>query len=488
MRTPTLVRRITLAALAVLSVAASATEWFLSPTGSDSTGNGSIGNPYRTLGHVLDQEAGIVQAGDTLTLRGTPGNNTYNETEVRLRLPLTLRSHPGEWAVINCPIGPPDGVCVQIDPTASGSLLSRLEIVGGTYYGIFFQTDWESVNNRQGHGASNVVVEDCKVHDSGRDAIKITPKSNDIVIRRCEIYNTGKIYPPGTPQEDKNAEGIDNVNGSRMRVEDSHIHDIASNGLYFKGGAADVLVQRNRIERTGGGGIMVGFDTSPEYFDTAINPRYYESIRGIVRNNVVRETGLAGIGLYAAQDALIANNTLVHTATAGHAALYFGVTLQDYDPVAGRPPSVNPVLRNNLVVQDGGDCLRVRWANEIDAAGLYGLEGSPGSDYNWFYNERGACLFADNRPGSPLGDGGTLSQWQSHAASDTHSHSGSIAVSLDGHLLANSPAIGQGSPLAQVTDDIDGETRGQRVDIGADQHVSGKRHGALIPLLFLLLQ
>jgi hypothetical protein len=60
-------------------------------------------------------------------------------------------------------------------------------------------------------------------------------------VRRCEIHNTGRIYPTGTPVDDMNAEGIDNVNGSRMLVEDNWIHDIATNGLYFKGGAADVV-------------------------------------------------------------------------------------------------------------------------------------------------------------------------------------------------------------------------------------------------------
>mgnify|MGYP000947949270 CR=1 FL=1 len=52
-------------------------------------------------------------------------------------------------------------------------------------------------------------------------AIKITPMSRNITIRRCEIYNTGRIYPAGTLLDDKNAEGIDNVNGSRMVVEQS---------------------------------------------------------------------------------------------------------------------------------------------------------------------------------------------------------------------------------------------------------------------------
>ncbi|MBI5257577.1 MAG: right-handed parallel beta-helix repeat-containing protein [Burkholderiales bacterium] len=452
-----------------VSLLAGAAEWFVSPAGSDATGNGSLASPYKTLGHLLSPERALVQAGDTVTLRGPAGNNVFHETEVRLRVPLTLRSHAGEWAVISCPINLPDGVCIQIDPSASGSRLSRLEVMGGNLYGLFFQTDWDARDNRGGKGASNVIVEDCKVHDTGRDAIKITPKSDDITIRRCEIYNTGRAYPPGTPLDDKNAEGIDNVNGSRMRVEDNHIHDIATTGLYFKGGAADVLVQRNRIERTGVGGIMVGFDTSPDFFDTTINPQYYESIRGTVVNNVVRDTGYAGIGLYAAQDALVAHNTVVNAARSGHAAIYFGVTLQDFDPVAVRPPTVNPVIRNNLVIQSGGDCVGIRWANEISAAGVYGLSGAPGTDFNWYHNTSGECRFFDNRPGSPLADGGGLALWRSHQRADANSLTGTIGVTADGHLLAGSPAIDKGVALPQVREDLDRQVRNAPVDIGADE-------------------
>lgn len=459
--------RIAFVVLASLAPAAHGAEWFVSTAGSDANGNGSLVLPFRTLSHVLDPANDIVSAGDTVTLRGLPGANVYNEVEVRLRVPLTLRSRAGEWAHIACPLDVPDTVCVQIDPEASGSRLSRLEISGGWYYGVFLQTDWESQGNPSGTGAPNVIVEDCKIHHTGRDAIKITPKCDDVTIRRTEIWNSGAGYPPGTPLDDKNAEGIDNVNGARMIVQDSYIHDTATTGVYFKGGAADVVIERNRIENAGVAGILVGFDTSPEFFDTTLNPGYYEAIRGIVRNNCVRGANYAGIGMYAAQNAIVANNTIVDTANLGHAALYFGVTFQDYDPQAGRPASVGTQLRNNLVVQNGGRCVAIRHSDEL--GGLSGLAGNPGSDWNGFRDTTGVCEFADARPGSPIDGGGTLAQWRAAVNADTNSLAAAFAVDANCRLPAGSPAIDRGEALASVVDDIDRDARAGAYDIGADE-------------------
>ena len=54
--------------LGVSALPASAAEWFVSPQGSDATGDGSLGKPLRTLGHLLDPARELVRAGDTVTL------------------------------------------------------------------------------------------------------------------------------------------------------------------------------------------------------------------------------------------------------------------------------------------------------------------------------------------------------------------------------------------------------------------------------------
>ena len=459
------IRTVAIALALSITGSAQAAEWFVSTLGSDTTGNGSLASPFRTLRQVLAPTAGIVRSGDIVTLLGPAGNKTFHECDVRLRVPLTLRAPAGEMAHIHCDLTVEDSVTIQIDPEASGSRLSRLEISGGYYYGVFLQTDWDQRGNPGGRGASNIVIEDVKIHDTGRDGVKITPKCDHVTIRRTEIWNTGAIYPASTSLDDKNAEGIDNVNGSFMTVEDSYIHHTATTGLYFKGGATDVIVQRNRIENTGVAGILVGFDTSPEFFDIVANPQYYEAIRGVVRNNVIRNTNYAGIGLYAARDSVVANNTIINTANLGHAALYFGVTFQDYEPEARRPPNLNPLIRNNLVLQKGGDCVRIRYSAEL--GGLSGLSGNANSDFNAFHDTSGLCQFIDSRPGSVIADAGTFSQWRTASGGDASSISAPFAVDTDGRLPAGSPAIDRGQTVAQVTDDFEGHPRIAPYDVGA---------------------
>jgi hypothetical protein len=454
--------------LLALSCPAAAREWFVSTAGSDDAGNGSESKPYRTVQYAVDRAT----AGDTITVRGPSSNRTYNECDVRLRQKLVLRSYPGERAHIHCDMNTPDSVTVQIDPGASGSRLSGLEISGGMYYGVMLQTGWWQDATGNEKGPTGVVLEDLLIHDTGRDGIKITPKSDNAVIRRVEIHHTGAIYPPGTSLDDKNADGIDNVNGSGMVVEDSYIHHTATTGVYFKGGAADVVIQRNRIEEAGQAGILVGFDTSVEFFDLRANPNYYEAIRGTVRNNYVKGTAYAGIGLYAAKDAVVANNTIVDAAREGHAALYFGIPLQDWDPEAGRPPSVNPKLFNNLVHGSAGRCLDVRHLDIPDdpaLRNLQGLRGSTGSDYNAYADD---CRFYDGRPGSALTNA-TLEQWRSATGADIHSLSGSFPVDAKGQPAAGSPVIHAGNPEIPVHDDISGEARDGRPSIGAWQRAAG---------------
>ena len=449
--------------LVIVSSISIAAEYYVSTTGNDTTGTGSIGSPYGTIQHVLDN---VVASGDVITLRA----GTYSENVRIRRASITIQSMTGEWAVIQSVINDEDkDITVIFDVDSDGSRLQRVEVIGGYWYGIKFNTEWGWVEPNEGSGACNIIIEDCKIHDTGQACIKVTPGCDDITIRRCEIYNSGRRSPDS-------AEAIDNVNGDRMLVQQCYIHDITATGLYAKGGANGTIIERCMVTNCGAAGILLGFDTSPEFFDIVVNPDYYENIDGTVINCIVVNTQYSGIGMYAAKNAKIYNNTLVDVAQEGHSGLYFGLTFQDWEPEAGRPPSVNPVIRNNIVVQSrssNSTIMDIRYSNEL--GGLSGLSGMPTMSNNRYYVESGTALFEDNRPGHEFEAG--LAQWQSHIFGDTGSTEGDPGMvnptSGDYHLSSTSACIDTGTSNGAPSTDYDGVTRpqGTGYDVGALEYV-----------------
>ena len=442
-----------------------AAEFYVSPAGSDGTGNGTISLPYGHIQHVLDN---VALSGDVIILRG----GQYNEN-IRIRNSnMTIRSEIDEWAVIQSVIDTNDenrDIAVIFDVDSNGSRLQRVEVVGGNYYGIKFQTKWDYGDPNDRSGASSIIIEDCIIHDTGNACIKVTPGCDDITIRRCEIYNSGR-------DRAESAEAIDNVNGDRMRVEQCYIHDITDTGLYAKGGAMGMLVDRCLVKDCDGAGILVGFDTSPEFFDLTVNPGYYENINGLVQNCVIINTQYAGIGMYAAQNPKIYNNTIVNAAQDDHAGLYFGVTFQDWEPEAGRPASINPIICNNIVVQSGDAnpmVMAIRYADELE--GLSGLSGMPAMSNNCYHVTGVNAGFEDNRPGHEFSGG--LDGWQAHISGDAGSMETNPAfkasASDDYSLSAGSTCVDAGTSSGAPTSDYDGITRpqGLEFDIGAYEYI-----------------
>ena len=401
---------------------------YVSPDGNDATATGSIKAPYKSINSALK----IAQPGATIVLRG----GTYREgRSVSVRKSnITIKSAKGEWAVIDLTTfdhGNQEHSGVEFyaeDEITRGvvkdCILQNVEVKGG-FYTVCCDTKWDWGQTDRS-GTSNIIIENCILRDSSNDAVKVKPGCKNITIRYNEIYNSGRAYIGYSDFNtgERNSEGIDNVNGDGMHVHNNYIHDICSNAIYAKGGATDVVIENNRIERTYGAGIMLGFDTSPEYFDLKENPKYYENIRGIVRNNLIIDTGWEGIGLYASKDVQVYNNTVVNAVTYGqgnyHSPIYFGVATQDWDNPAGCPPNVHPSIHHNIVCQPStytNRIIDIRYATDVYSFGLSGLSGKPTMNDNCYYVAGKNATFSDNRPSSSLSNV-RLSAWQSHIDGD----------------------------------------------------------------------
>jgi hypothetical protein len=84
--------------LLMSSVGAFAADYFVSPSGSDTNGDGSIGNPWQTITFAID----YIQPGDALYLR----NGAYHEQLITVRdgiasAPITIAGYTGETAVVD---------------------------------------------------------------------------------------------------------------------------------------------------------------------------------------------------------------------------------------------------------------------------------------------------------------------------------------------------------------------------------------------------
>ena len=122
----------------IISSTIHAAELFISPIGNDSSGNGTVQSPYKTIQYALNN---VAQPGDIITLR----SGTYNE-EVRIRMSnITIRSKSDEWAKISTTPtidGDNATLTVLFDVGSDGSKLQRVEVTGG-FNGIFFFSQWD---------------------------------------------------------------------------------------------------------------------------------------------------------------------------------------------------------------------------------------------------------------------------------------------------------------------------------------------------------
>lgn len=430
-------------------------KWYVSPSGNDNHA-GTLAAPFKSLTKAIDAAA----PGDTIELRG----GQYVSSEIRInKSNLTIRSYAGEWAVIRAVTNVEDvSSCLWYnEPETVGGTLERLEIIGGYYYGLKFESNWDwdnSVPFSKRKGVSNVIVRNCIIHDTGRDAIKLTPACTGIQILQCEIYNTGK--GPGALL-DFNAEGVDNVNAPNMLVKGCYIHDIATTGVYAKGGARNCRIEGNVIANCGEGGIYLGFYTDAEWFDTQSNPEYHESLDGLVLNNLIMNTGHAGIGLWGAKNAQIYHNTVINGAKAEMASLFLNTgDIWLSDTRSARPRNQGAKILNNIFIQAAGQNQPICRIREHAGSQSNSL------DYNAYFRSGTPPVFLND---SITWEDLSLSQWKTQNATDAHSLGADPKVDANGRLLGDSPCINSGTATVLVPLDREGGLRDNRPDIGADE-------------------
>lgn len=358
------------------------TEYYTAVTGDDGTGDGSIGDPWKTIQHGYNQ----LVAGDTLNVReGTYVETLVMTTDGTVGNLITIQNYQNEVVTIDGEAGVggvnnglPAGSCVQTDPV-SGKCMKFEGLVD--LKGNYTVFDGIDITRSLGRGlrvvgADNVTVMNNRISYSRASGILGWFDATNLIFDNVEVcysgdfatYSRGSV-PPWPMAIQLRGDGIVFRNGliynnwcegigagrnsNDITIEDNVIYDNYALQVYVDHGQ-NILIQRNLIYFSTdttfyrGGlpseGIAVNNESDmTEYYSdniTVIN----NFVRGCKYNIAI----WAQNDLYGVSNMLVAHNTCVE----GNEG---GMRVSDANTINHS----NVIFKNNLVYQTSGTCIAI---------------------------------------------------------------------------------------------------------------------------------
>lgn len=432
------------------------TTYYVATTGNNQN-PGNQSQPWRTIQKAID----TVQAGDTIIVRtGTYQENLTIRRPATANKPIKLQAFTGEQPVI---VGSGSGPTVYFYHS-----LCDEEVIGeGNGNSDCQAFYWEIQGFRiqgspNGGGDGNVVkidtpkvtIRNNQLCCSVADVVKIVRTANDTQILNNEIWQDATIVTPSA-----NAQGVDIVGADRVRVAGNYIHDINDIGVYAKGNSRNALFENNRLVNIGANALMLGQSTDAE----RLRDGNYESYDGMVRNNVVLNSGQACLATASSYNAQFYNNSCYLTGQSSQAS----IRLSNESEV-GQTGS-NITIINNLIYGSAN-------------TPVLKIGSSSMTNYNTLIIQHNLYFVAGGNPqfyASDFFDPIGFTQWKTNyttltGRSDTGSLVGdpkfaSTSGSNSLSLQTTSPAINAGINTSNIPTDRLGISRPQGVssDIGA---------------------
>lgn len=290
---------------------------YVAPTGNDQGDGHDLHKPFATLQHAVRQ----ANPGDTIEVRG----GTYVGGFVVSRPGtkdawITLKPYKNEKVTVEAGSKEFALYFYHDDFAPLYWTVQNIAFRGGDYV-VKIDTPFIKLINGDFSGARG-------------DIIKIVGTAHDVVLRGNEIHDNAA--KPGA-----NAQGVDIVGAKDLVIENNHVHDIPSIGMYAKGSARNVVFAHNRLENIYERGIMLGQSTDKELIDPKTP---YESYDSAIRNNVIKNTGSACLATASSYNVKIEDNVCIDVATRAHGAIFISNESELHQ--AG----TNIQIRHNVIV------------------------------------------------------------------------------------------------------------------------------------------
>ena len=462
-------------------------------TDGDNQNEGSLASPWRSIQHAVD----TVITPDTIYVRGGIYTElvTFNPSGSAAAGYITLRNYPDEKPVI-------DGTGLNVsDYTGLLYLkdIAYVKIIGFELRNLTTSNSGATPGAIWIFGASHhIEIKDNLVHsiqntsdDGNAHGIALygdnaTASINNVLIDGNEIKNcilgwSESLVLNGNVENfvvsnniihDNNNIGIDFIGhegicsiASLDRARDGvcigntvynidtstnpvYKGDRSGDGIYVDGGT-NITVERNIVHK-----CNIGIEIASEH-------KGKDSSYITVKNNFVYDNDIMGISLGGYDTN---RGSTVHCKVINNTCYKNDTAMEGNGELCLQYDTQNNEILNNIFYANNQNLFisnqyRANTGNQVDYNIYYSSGGANGSEWQW----KGTTY-------------NSLSAWQSMTGNDSNGmYSDPKLLNPDTgnlHISGNSPGVDQGTMIADLKEDIDGDSRplGSGIDMGADEY------------------
>ncbi len=414
-------------------------------TGNDSTGDGTAAHPYRTLSHAASQAT----PGTAIRIHsGTYTSSSYlNDLTGTAAAPIWIGGISGETRPIIS--GPSEALHLT---RVRYLIVHDLEVTNTTDNGINCDDGGDYADAT---ATQHVIFRNLYIHHVGgtgnQDCLKLSGVNDYFVLNSEFAYCGGN----------SSGSGIDHVGCHNGVIAGNYFHDMSANAVQCKGGSENLEIRANRIVNGGARAVNMGGSTDFVYFRPPLSTSQPNAEARNIRviANVIQgaDTPFAFVGCV---QCLAAHNTVIDPGNWLMRILQETTTSGEYTFL---PCSSNRVI-NNLFYFSRSDL-----STYVNIGTNTSPETFAFSNNLWYAHDTPA----QSQPSLPVAEtNGKVGQDPRFVNSGGANY----------HLQNQSPAIGAGVALTQVTTDFDDRGYVAPPSIGAFEYKNWS-HWFYLPLI-----